>query len=167
MKKNGNLSPVELNQEIRRLIEANLQHCVSLLPYEKPMNETTFPFEMFISSFVTTCDNEHWRPQSRRIRPKNWKFINFVGHFDNLQMDTKRLLERIGAYDKYGKSGWGTYRNDSIFEYNTALHATKSRSKLGMYYNQLPEGPRSILQKYYQDDYNHPMLGLSSTIIYQ
>mmetsp|Transcript_23510 Transcript_23510/g.55713 ORF Transcript_23510/g.55713 Transcript_23510/m.55713 type:complete len:378 (-) Transcript_23510:12-1145(-) len=152
---------LDLKQERQRLIDHDLQHCLFLMPYEKPMNETTFSFETFVRKFATKCDNEHWRPQSRRISTKNWKFINYVGHFETLQDDTKRMLERIGAYNKYGQNGWGIHGNESIFQQNSASHATKSNVKMKRYYGQLPSDVKSMIEEYYQNDYDHPILRLS------
>ena len=59
------------------------------------------------------CDNPHWRPQNRRIRPDHiWNYINFVGHMETVAQDAERLLRRIGVRERYGASGWN---NASIF----------------------------------------------------
>ena len=47
--------------------------------------------------------------------------------FDHLQADTRRLLEHIGAYEKFGRNGWGRHANKPIFSQNNAVHATKSK----------------------------------------
>ena len=41
--------------------------------------------------------------------------LNVIGHMGAIQTDVQALLERIGAWDKYGKSGWGPFGNESIF----------------------------------------------------
>lgn len=150
----------ERQQEARELQEHHMEHCLFLTPYERPMDESSFPFDIFVKSFLRNCDNEHWRPQSQRLKPENWKYINFVGQFDHLQADTQALLNRIGAYKEYGANGWGHHGNQSIFERNTAWHATSSKDRMNVYYKKRPD-LEALVRKHYQADYNHPMLGLS------
>merc|ERR1712224_909636 len=108
----------------------------------------------------------HWRPQIQRMNRMNWNTINFVGRFETIQKDTRRLLERIGAYEEFGASGWGvrtttntnnnnnsTGKNDSlaIFETNLAQHKTGASDKLKEHYR-LEETKRLVLS-HYHDDY--------------
>ena len=50
------------------------------------------------------CQDPHWNQQILRMKPKNWKRINFVGHFENMH-DTRRLLMEIGAYEEFARLG--------------------------------------------------------------
>jgi hypothetical protein len=102
-------------------------HCLKLPSYTIPVTETNFPFDTFVKHFLPNCFDFHWTPQSNRMSPASWKLINFVGHFDSLKDDTHNLLKRIGAYDEFGRSGWGS-NNESIFETNEARHATNTSS---------------------------------------
>ena len=56
----------------------------------------TFPG--FINLVVKGCKNPHWDSQAKRMEPKYWKYIDFVGHVDNAPDDAKRLLKKVGAW---------------------------------------------------------------------
>ena len=99
--------------------------------------EAPISFEMFVN-ITQDCDHPYWRPQSRRMEPKYFKFINYVGRFETIEKDAKALLQKIGAWDEYGANGWGMDGIESIF----ASHITwdlASISKL------LPQDYDSVL----------------------
>jgi Sulfotransferase family len=123
----------------------------------------TFPG--FIKLVLKGCSNPHWDSQSRRMEPKYWRFIDFVGHMENAAVDARRLLESIGAWDEYGKSGWGPNGDKAIFEQSTEdslSHATHSKSKMWWYTNELEK----IVETFYSADYANPVLNLSLTKLY-
>lgn len=100
------------------------------------------------------CCDAHWKPQHRRIDPELWQYINFVGYFDALANDTQRLLERLddNAWQKFGASGWGDFRNQSMFaKASTAKHRTSARVKLGRYFNE--SRVISLVEDFYEGDY--------------
>ena len=137
-----------------------------MIPFENDLTEENFPFDSFVTSFMAQCDDPHWRPQHLRMRRGNWKWINFVGHFENKQKDTRRLLEVIGAYDEFGATGWGRKRIDSnatlsIFEKNLANHKTGSGDKMKEYYSTKTE--RLVLQ-HYRLDYNSEVFNLTKPV---
>jgi hypothetical protein len=72
-------------------------------------------FSGFFDELVKECDQPAWRPQGQKMEPKYYKYMNFVGRFENAAVDARLLLERIGAWEEYGKSGWGKNGNESIF----------------------------------------------------
>jgi hypothetical protein len=72
-------------------------------------------FALF-AEIVQDCDHSYWRPQSRRMEPKYYKFINFIGHCESIRRDAKQLLQNIGAWEKYGRDGWGSNGKESIFD---------------------------------------------------
>ena len=41
--------------------------------------------------------------------------MDFVGNFSNLAEDAELLLRRIGAWDEYGRDGWGARGQSPIF----------------------------------------------------
>ena len=110
---------------------------------------------------IQDCHDDHWRPQNDRMEAKYWPFINFVGHFENMQEDSQRLLPRIGAWEAHGETGWGKYGNLSIFEKssNTNKHSTGADDKQLQWYT--PELERRV-ESYYAGDYNNPLLDLTS-----
>jgi len=89
------------------------------------------------------------------MRPIQWEQINFVGHFDKLEDDTHRLLDRLGAWDEVGASGWpegGLYAGSS-----TVRHQTGAHDRMIEYYT--PE-LEDYVDKFYAADYDSSYLGL-------
>eukprot|EP00934_Nitzschia_sp_Nitz4_P002442 Nitzschia sp. Nitz4//scaffold69_size99277//67484//68688//NITZ4_004639-RA/size99277-augustus-gene-0.22-mRNA-1//1//CDS//3329556733//2437//frame0 len=82
------------------------------------------------------CCDPHWKPQSQRIDQELWPYINFVGRFENLAGDTRRLLETLNVWEQYGASGWGEARNESAFvAASTSKHKTNADTKMKLYFN--------------------------------
>ena len=107
------------------------------VPFDTPGGkyQNDFTFEYFVNTAMTECYNVHWNPQHIRIeKTKNWKLINFVGKHDNNMADSHLMLKKIGAFEEFGASGWGTFRNESIFQKNHAGHGTGSSSRIDKYY---------------------------------
>ena len=113
-----------------------------------------------------SCHNPHWRPQGYRLGRNSRKFVptlDFIGHMGpTIATDVKVLLERIGAWEDYGKSGWGPYGNESIFASrndSSASHATSKSAKdswnhlLPKYFT--PEVEAAVEERY-DVDYNTP-----------
>jgi hypothetical protein len=61
------------------------------------------------------CKSDQWELQSHRMEERYWEHVNFLGHFESIQADSKRLLERIGAWEDIGASGWGANASERIF----------------------------------------------------
>lgn len=114
------------------------------------------------------CKNGHWDPQSNRMmEDKYWPYLNFIGHFDNLHQDARRLLQRIGAWDGLGDRGWGTFRNESIFQPKSTsgrIHATNAHDKLKEYISTAELEDQ--LEQYYLNDYYNSILNLTMTRIH-
>lgn len=141
-------------------------HTFPVAPYKNSLTEENFPFEYFVTSFMSQCPDRHWKPQILRMHETNWKWINFVGHFENKQEDARRLLETIGAWAEFGASGWGGDNNTlSLFQTNTAKHKTQSKSKMDGYYNQSSEVEALVFQQY-QQDYNFELFNLTNSDIW-
>lgn len=110
------------------------------------------------------CCDPHWKEQSRRIDRPFMPFINFVGHFDRIQVDTKRLLKNLHSksdpWTEFGASGWGPNANESIFSKDTkAKHQTSALTKLREYYNRTSE---ALVEKLFAADYNDPILNFTA-----
>ena len=121
------------------------------------------------------CCDPHWRKQSERITPAFRPFINFVGRFENIQSDTKRLLDHLDGrqlmkttiaattttkseslWEMFGSDGWGPDRNMSIFADGTkAKHETSAITKLKQFYNATSE---RLVDELYHDDYHDELL---------
>jgi hypothetical protein len=117
---------------------------------------------------MQTCEDGHWRPQNRRMEAKYWPYINFVGRMETLADDAKKLLTHVGAWDRFGKSGWGEHGNVSIFGTKAGgagrTHATNARERLRVYYN-TSELERNV-DFYYAGDYANPVLNFTKLHLY-
>ncbi len=111
---------------------------------------------------IHKCSDPHWDPQSARMEPKYWKYINFFGHLEHLDLDGPALLKRIGAWEEYGLTGWGKDGNASLFQTNAVdqTHATDSSGKVWQWLT--PSLERQI-EAFYADDYKHPLFGFQRT----
>ena len=90
------------------------------------------------------------------MESKYWKYINFVGHMESVAEDAERLLRQTGAWNEFGKSGWGENGDNAIFtERKRAANAT---DRLKEYLT--PELERSI-EEFYAEDYRNPVLNLT------
>lgn len=107
---------------------------------------------------IETCQNPHWNPQAIRMEDKYWKYINFVGRFEHQFEDAKELLERIGAWDDYGATGWGKTGDLAIFQRGSNIqnHVTHSKSKGS---DLLTPSLEQRLAQYYEGDYANPKFG--------
>jgi hypothetical protein len=102
------------------------------------------------------CLDTHWRPQSKRMEQKYIPMLDFIGHFETMEKDAKKLLERAGGWNDFGRSGWGRHGNESIFATSSDVkHATSngtndSWSRLSKYYT--PEIEQAV-EEMYDSDY--------------
>jgi hypothetical protein len=143
-------------------------------------SKTTIPFDVFVLEFLPVCDDPHWRPQSQRLdrhflrgdqrrtdqlEPNDiWNYINFIGKFDTLEEDAKRLLQKVGAWNNYGSNGWGDGDDDNqpgqvpIFGSNTATHGTDAKSHVQFLFGKSRREVQNAVLDYYRDDYDHVVL---------
>jgi len=72
-------------------------------------------FKNFLSISMS-CMDKHWLPQSS-IVGKFLPFINFVGYFETLQLDTEKLLRSLEgkAWERFGATGWGKMAHKQYF----------------------------------------------------
>jgi hypothetical protein len=113
---------------------------------------------------TTSCHNPHWRPQGFRMEQKFVPTLDFIGHMGNIQMDVKALLETIGAWDDYGKSGWGPFGNESIFASRSDSSHSTSKSAHDSWTNLLPKyytaELEAAVEKRFDSDYSIAEFGL-------
>jgi len=128
------------------------------------------------------CCDPHWKPQTKRVDKAFMPFINFVGHFDRIQIDTERLLKRLNSnvgieypngisekkgdlWTTFGASGWGIDGNESIFSKDTkAKHRTSAMTKLRQYYNATTE---MFVEKLFAGDYEDPILNFTRFSLFE
>ena len=112
------------------------------------------------------CESDLWRPQGQRMERRYFAQLDFVGHFETAQAqnDTKRLLERIGAWDSYGKSGRGRHGDEAIFgatneELNNAVDTNAYKTN----YLRKRDNER-LVENAYAWDYFYNYLHLEQTL---
>ena len=115
-------------------------------------------FESFVWA-LTQCRDDHWNPQTWRMEGRYWAYINFVGHLSNAEEDTRKLLQKIGAWEEYGKTGWGKSKNLPIFAANTSPHTTGAHSSVQKYYTAETE---RLVEKVYAEDIAFPLFNFSN-----
>ena len=131
------------------------------------------------------CCDPHWKSQYLRLgggksqtdrdgaAQSLWKYMNFIGSFDSLAHDTKRLLDALdenlygdngnitwSLWEQYGASGWGKYRNVSIFDTSgtEAKHKTNAYDQYQMYFDSRME---KLVEEFYNDDYEHSLFNFT------
>jgi len=130
--------------------------------HNNTITKLNLSFTDFVEHVVTTCPNLHWIPQSQLLRPKEWNTIDFVGHFNRLEHDGRRLLERVGAWQEYGASGWA---HGSLFHHGAVSSVTtRAKDRLHQYYT--PELEKRV-DAIYKSDYNLKALNLTRYKIFQ
>ena len=83
---------------------------------------------------------------------------------DTIQDDAERLLKRLGIWELYGSSGWGSNRQERIFlselgDNTGRMHATNAKRQLRAYIS--PELEKE-LNEYFANDYNHSIMKLKT-----
>jgi len=111
------------------------------------------------------CTDIHWSPLThwRLDDPEIYRTLNFVGHLENANRDAKLLLDRLdltNAWDEYGASGWGEFRNESIFSSSsTVKHAQHANRHLSEFYTS--DVIEKRVERFYEADYNNKYLNLT------
>ena len=123
-------------------------------------DETTMISNILRSS--TACSDKHWSPITHwRMERKFYPKLTFIGHLESARWDTKILLDILHpkAWEKYGASGWGKYRNESMFySSDTVRHAEKTEHHLLEHYTSREIEKRVV--KLFEDDYENEFLDL-------
>ena len=105
------------------------------------------------------CYDDHWRPQSDRMDHKYWPYVDHVSHVETSADDAKDLLQRIGAWDEFGASGWGDGGKYAIFESRESSgsgmnHTTNADWQIWTWYT--PES-EELVERFYIGDYENPL----------
>ncbi|KAI2501664.1 sulfotransferase family [Fragilaria crotonensis] len=115
------------------------------------------------ATLIQTCNDKHWMPMSSWIDPEFIPKLNFVGHLENAEADARSLLEKVGAWEPFGVTGWGKHGDESIFATKdklsdlTASHASDSWHLMSKLFTPRIE---STLELYYAVDYKIHEFGL-------
>jgi hypothetical protein len=101
---------------------SSCNHGINLPIYcQRACRNETIEFSRFLSFALQGCDQPWWRPQNRQMEPRFYPLLNFVGQYENVARDAQNLLERIGAWEEFGKTGWGRSGKESIFQGTTEI----------------------------------------------
>jgi hypothetical protein len=103
------------------------------------------------------CDDDHWRPQNSRMESKYWPFIDVVLHVESAYTDSKALLQRIGAWDEYGATGWGRNGLSSIFA-STEIQAAGEHATWAnwQHWKWFTPDLEEKVERFYMADYENP-----------
>ncbi len=115
------------------------------------------------ANLIQTCENKHWIPMSSWIDLKFVPTLNFVGHLENAEADARSFLERIGAWESIGASGWGEHGNEAIFATKdtlTDLTASDISGSWDLMSKVFTPRLESTLEQYYEVDYSIQEFGL-------
>ncbi|EED88134.1 predicted protein [Thalassiosira pseudonana CCMP1335] len=108
------------------------------------------------------CKDIHWQPLNDwRMELKLFSRLNFIGHLETAQHDIHRLLDRLhhDAWEKFGTSGWGEYRNESMFESSSTVnHARNTGVHLKEHYTR--DDIEQRVERMYNADYDNKYLDL-------
>jgi hypothetical protein len=108
------------------------------------------------TSLIQTCDNKHWIPMSSWIDRKFVPKLNFVGHLETAEADARSLLEKIGAWESFGLSGWGEHGNEAIFvtkEKLTDVTSSELSGSWDLMSKLMTPRVESTLELFYEEDY--------------
>ena len=115
------------------------------------------------ATLIQTCNDKQWMPMSSWIDEKFIPKLNFVGHLENAEADARSLLERVGAWEPFGVSGWGKHGNESIFATKdklTDLTASDTSDSWHLMSKLFTPNIESTLELYYEADYSIHEFGL-------
>jgi len=137
------------------------KNCCALRRLEPEQTEQCVQGALTIPGFLkmaASCHDDHWRPQHLRVDSKYWQYMDVVMHVENAANDAKRLLERVGAWEKYGATGWGVNGTATIFADHgwagAGAHATWASAHVWKWYT--PE-IESQVEAFFRGDYENPL----------
>jgi hypothetical protein len=136
-------------------------HLISTCCPDSSCVEDALTLEGFLR-LVAVCHDDHWRPQGIRVDYKYWQYIDIVGHVENAAQGAKEILQRVGAWEKWGATGWGKHGNSSIFESKgvegAGEHATWAQWEVWKWYTPALE---LRVEEFYRGDYENPLLNFT------
>jgi hypothetical protein len=104
----------------------------------------------FIAALGRGCTDPNWDPQILRMEHKYWPYINFIrnSHHSTIAQDAQTLLQKIGAWETFGKTGWGDDGQQPIF----LQDYTEKQRQIRRWYSYNLENK---VHDYYHPDYQH------------
>eukprot|EP00750_Incisomonas_marina_P009818 INCI16147.2.p1 GENE.INCI16147.2~~INCI16147.2.p1 ORF type:complete len:357 (+),score=63.71 INCI16147.2:133-1203(+) len=119
------------------------RHEFHRMPIRNQLNSETLSFSAFVELVVAqkrdVAIDEHWRRESAFCGLRYFDY-DFVGYFEDLEADSRKLLQDLGLYDRYAASGWGPNGDEKFLNsLSTAKSATLTGSQhataLAKYYD--------------------------------
>ena len=140
---------------------------------------------------IATCKSTHWDPITERLgaierlginKPQNegynpkkhaenkyWQYINFVGNVGD-PIEAKRFLEKVGAWQDHGFSGWADSMNDVMGRdsFLTTTSYLKEELRAKKHVQQAIKDPNmeKDLEKFYEQDYKSPLFKLKKKVLF-
>jgi hypothetical protein len=118
-----------------------------------------------ISGFLelcARCNDDHWQPQDERVNRKYWPYLDYILHVEDTAEEAEKILTDIGAWDDYGKSGWGLNGTSAIFESKglagAGVHTNYAKWQMWKWYTPDTE---KLVQSFYQRDYENPLFNFT------
>ena len=111
---------------------------------------------------IKSCEDDHWRPQHDRVDNKYWPYIDMVLHVESASEDAKKLLQKIGAWDEFGQTGWSSDHKSPIFgnaAKSAGSHATWSQYQVWQWFT--PAVERQV-EAFYRADYENPLFNFTT-----
>ena len=116
------------------------------------------------ANLILTCNDKHWTPISNWIDRKFIPTLNFVGHLETAEADARSLLEKIEAWESFGKSGWGRRGDEAFFVSKDKLSdatANDISDSLDLMSKLMTPRIESTLEAFYAIDYTIHRFGLA------
>lgn len=107
------------------------------------------------------CKDDHWHSQHDRIDEKYWPYMDHILHYENAAEDTKKLLSAIGAWDQYGKSGWGRDGKQPVFEEVDETGDTERYATVQQIWKWYTPESEEQVEEFYRDDYKNPLFNFT------
>jgi hypothetical protein len=117
-----------------------------------------------VATLIQTGNDKHWMPMSTSIDREFIPKLNFVGHLETAEADARSFLEKVGAWETVGVSGWGKHGNESISTTNdkfTDMTARETSESWHLMSKLFTPRIESTLEVYYGVDYSIDEFGLA------
>ena len=137
-----------IRDPLTRFLSAYLDKIVNH-PYR--MKKLHLNFEQFVGKVENGFKDPHWNPQCALIDCKKWlPRLNFIGRVSTIAQDTKNLLKRVKAWERFGSTGWEG--GGAIFQGKRySDHVTGAKAKLAKYFTpSLEKRVRALLVPDYE-----------------
>ena len=162
-------TPREQIQKFCCSADDNLQECSDTIMNHQDKNNMTLA--QFVELLDTqpscwTSSTTPWSLQSEHLERKYWSYVTHVLHWHRAAQETQQLLQGLGAWEEYGKSGWGSDGTASIFSDSPGAVREVIASKVASYLNDnASAGLEAKVEKLFAKDYKKKQLGFEQNSV--